>query len=328
MKNTATISGFLLIGLTLGALSVRELLAQSQESQLEIFQKLNDTTLRFDQANHFPEHPFSTANAERRVIQDPGYDYRKVVEYHVTAATIQFQEGTNNLISFTNSDALNASGATQHPTKQPPTWPEDKAVTTAKDWLKVFPVSDNGLFFGDAKTRFIFMWGGIGPFGEGIWDVSFMRVSKKGIPFMSDFKRVYVSETQGPFSLYVSRISDFEEPTFNPISQREALEKATGALQDVLTSNIGAGWLGKAKPEGEPDARLMIVNPNNLTKQKDIQSAAAADQAKARLAWVVHYKMRDPTPVTLPNGTTAYHEAANVQVFIDAENGNMLGGSL
>jgi len=328
VKAASAINGLLLIGLYLGTLGFRELLAQSQESQSVIFQKLNEATLHFDQTNHFPEHPFSIDNAEKRVIDDPGYDYRKVQEYHVKAATIQFQQGTNNVIRFTNSDALNASGNTEYPTKQPPAWPENKAVAIARDWLKLFQISDSGILFDEGKARFIYQFGGIGPYAEGTWQVYFTRVSKKGIPFAADYQTVNVSETQGPFSMYVSRMSDFEEPTFNPISKMEALEKAKVALQDVQKSNIGAGWLGNAKPEGEPDAQLMIINPNNLTKQKDIQSAAAADQQKARLAWVVHYKMRDLTPVIAPNGTTVYHDAQNVQVFIDAENGNMLGGSL
>ncbi len=293
-------------------------------SQIEIFRQLSDTTLRFNQIHHFSEHPFRIDHAERRVIQDPGYDYRNVVEYHLKSATIQFEEGTNHIIKFKNSDALNASGDIKSQSKIPQSWPESKAVAIARDWLKLFNISDEGLLFDGGKARFVYQFG-----TEGTWIVSFTRVSKKGFPFGADYRDVNISESQGPFYMAASPISDFEETTFNPISQAAALEKAEEGLKEIQKSNIGKGWLGsRSRSEDTPIVQLLIVNPNNLTKQKNIETAAAADQQKARLAWVVRYKMRDPNPVPQPDGTSVYHDDAHVVVYIDAENGALLGGSL
>ena len=59
---------------------------------------------------------------------------------------------------------------------------------------------------------------------------------------------------------------------------------------------------------------LLIVQPNNMTQQPDTYAARITSELRARLAWVVVYKVN------------AEDGDGMIDVYIDAKDGSFLGG--
>jgi len=288
--------------------------------------QLNTNCLQFNEKHHFPDYAFG-AFPIGNLVDSLAADGSKTTEYRNSDITVQFEGGTfGRMISFTNESCRKASAALAYSVIKPPAWTESKAVALAREWTGLFWYLPPDLSFGQAQAKFFYQFG---PKGEGTWYVYLMRTTKAGIPFFSDHRVVQLSESQGPFYAYFSRLSDFTEPAFEPILKEEALQRGASALEKIRKWKPGAESLGgRPRMVGEPVMNGMVVNPNRLTERKNVQEAAAMEEPKARLAWVISYKMRNTTETKSQITGTIKSPLSDVTVFIDAQTGEFLGDYL
>jgi hypothetical protein len=150
----------------------------------------------------------------------------------------------------------------------------------------------------------------------GQWTVFWMEQTLSGIPYRIGGVTVDLSEEYGPDYLTIHFPAQYEDEHITPISKEKALIEARKGLDKILAWEPAKESLGHVQVLDTPPpfALLMIVQPNHMTEQKNLYAAATSNPVKARLAWVVTYKVN----AGAGNGI--------ISVYIDAKDGSFLGG--
>jgi len=199
-----------------------------------------------------------------------------------------------------------------------PTWTKEKASEVALDFARSAVgdlASSTKLFLCEYRAD-----RELPKYRMGNWIVVYRRVTDKGYLFMNDAITVQLVEQHGPSSMGVVLASRFEERDFEPIPQSEAEQKAIAGAKQILSwqpAKMGGWFESHQLDEASASIELWVVNPNHLTQCTSITEAAKQATLEARLAWVVKFKATSDQP------KTSDHE---ISVWVDAENGKLLGG--
>jgi len=208
-------------------------------------------------------------------------------------------------------------------THPPARWTQDHAIRVASKFADIF-VRPWGAKLG--KPIAFFNW----PSGDydkvthvpesriGQWTVKWRRTTASGLSFATDIVTVTLTEQFGPDGIGVGFASDYDDVPITPIASAKALIEARKGLEKILAWGPARGWLPDAQVQGEPTAELLIVQPNHLQSQKNLDDIALPGQRKARLAWVVTYHVSNLADPNIKG---------NVRVYIDAKDGSFLGGT-
>lgn len=127
-----------------------------------------------------------------------------------------------------------------------------------------------------------------------------------------------------PSTMGVNFWSSFSDKKTEHISKERALLLAADGAKAIMHWKPGADWL-KNYSLGQATADLEIVNPNYLPDQPNMESLGASFNPAARLAWVVTYQKSYNGPKSSENASPI---GGDIEVWIDAETGALLGGDL
>lgn len=155
------------------------------------------------------------------------------------------------------------------------------------------------------------------------WRVVWARVDKEGHRFHRDSLVVLLTDGHGPTNLGYNFWSHYDDKLITPIAQDKALALASEYAKQVLAWGPGAPWLQNFELINPPQMDLEVVTPNHLTTQPSIETLGHNSDLNARLAWVVYYKKKYKGTIS-PGGLIPI--GGELQVWIDAENGQLLGG--
>jgi hypothetical protein len=234
--------------------------------------------------------------------------------------SLWFALGSTQVVRLLNS-ALIRANQTRYLEPPKPQWDEKKAAALGAGYLAsvLGPVPVN---VSAPRVRLI-PQRDAAKFCNSTWLVTWARTDKKGHPFERDSLVVELVDGMGPTGLGVNFWSHYEEKDFELIAETKARALAAAGAKQILGWSPGAGWLANFELVGDPTMELRIVNPNNLPDQPSIESLGGANELNARLAWVATYKKQYKGPAT-PDHTVP--TGGDLQVWIDAENGQLLGG--
>ena len=255
---------------------------------------------------------------------EPNPDYQEMegcfspTEQALVSSKILAKSG--KIIFFCNLAASNAfEHSPKYETPPPARWTKDHAIEVASKFADIF-VKPWGKSLSSPEARYD--WQGRSFEGDkrmtsaGMWTVSWMQQTPSGILYRIEGVAVDLSEEFGPDTVFIHFQTQYDDDHITPLAKDKAIIEARKGLDKILAWGPTKDSFSGAKVQGEPEAELMIVQPNNITAQKSITDAGVSNQLKARLAWVVTYK------VLVPSGAGD----GTVDVYIDAKDGSFLGG--
>jgi len=203
----------------------------------------------------------------------------------------------------------------------PAKWSKEHAIDLASSFANIF-VKAWGVILGHPQARYIYPGHDMDqktgklltPPGQ--WQVTLLEQTPSGIVYRKGGVCVYLSEMYGPHTIFINFPAQYEDEHITPISQDRALIEARKGLDKILGSSSTKTSLGQVQvlDKEPPFAALMIVQPNNMTQQPDTYAARITSELRARLAWVVVYKVN------------AEDGDGMIDVYIDAKDGSFLGG--
>lgn len=150
---------------------------------------------------------------------------------------------------------------------------------------------------------------------EGVWIVRWGR--KEGdYKYYSDSICVMINESLGLSSYGYNFYSDYHPPKKINISRYQAVKIAQKNVNKIINSSFFDSLMRYYKADKVDSAELLIINPNYSHKLKSMEDPYCT--RNARLAWVVKF--------TLSVAKTGKADPNLLQVWIDAETGEVLGG--
>jgi hypothetical protein len=156
----------------------------------------------------------------------------------------------------------------------------------------------------------------------GTWYVIFGRIDSKGHLFRRDSMGVSMRDGDGPSRLSVNFWSIYDDRSTESIPKEQALKAASEGAKKLLAWAPARDWFENSSLVVGPQAELQIVNPNYLWERSSVEDAGSTIDLNARLAWVVTYKRSENAAI--PDGGKP--AAGQLEIWVDAENGELLGG--
>ena len=153
------------------------------------------------------------------------------------------------------------------------------------------------------------------------WRVVWYRQNKQGIKFQGDTIMVSMIDGREPEGFSDNFRSSYQDSDVQPIPAEKAVALAKEQAPKIMAWRPGAMWLQNFMLIDKPKWELQIVNPNHLLNQSQI---GGGGDAAARLAWVITYPKFYTGPKS-PSG--AAPPGGDIEVWIDAETGEFLGGT-
>ena len=235
--------------------------------------------------------------------------------------SIEFLPDNTQIVSFMNLTSLHAGN---HYYSDPPKlkWTSEKAVSLATGYAKAVLGSQmpNNL---PAPYVYPHKEMDYPRYMDSEWMVIWPRVDKEGHRFHRDSLVVILTDGHGPNSLGYNFWSRYDDKHITPIAQEKALALAAEGAKEILGWGPGALWLKDYELVNPPKMDLEIVDPNHLPNQSSIEALGHGFDLNARLAWVVLYQKIYKGP---PSSDNLKPTNGDIQVWIDAENGQLLGG--
>ncbi len=154
-----------------------------------------------------------------------------------------------------------------------------------------------------------------------MWFVEWVPTSREGEEFLNDRAAITLSELAGLIVLNLELTSAYEGRPSTLLDKDKAIRLATRLSAKVAASKPILGTYGELLLEGQTGAELKIVNPNHILRVTDPADLCRGDR-KARLAWVVTFGAKRKTRFE----GESRPRSAEVDVWIDAETGGLLGG--
>jgi len=269
---------------------------------------------------------WTVTNAPSKFYFKKNFDDRRQQDIITLESTnpifrIQLLPVSAQVVNFANWTSLHASNK-YYPEPPKLKWTQEKVVSLAMGYAKAV-LGDQMPY--NLKLSIVQAT----PQRDGIrymdsdWRVIWARTDKKGYKFKSDSLVVQLVDGHGPTDLGYNFWSHYDDKTITPIAQDKALILAAEGAKEILAWAPGAMWLKNYELAGTPTMDLRVVTPNHLTAQPSIESLGRNTDLNARLAWVATY----PKTYTGPSSPGQMKPTGgSLQVWIDAENGQLLGG--
>lgn len=309
MTPIKTLAAFLLLFITLLPTGLTESPDEHDPTKaaVDLLSKVNkDLKLRHISEFEIPNKP--TVSLTHDVLRQ-----REIIWVRFSPQiNVQFAPKPFEVIAFYKSlapEQLNASAA---PIK--PAWTPEKAIKEAQAWYCViigkFPANT-----GTPTVEYVTPTSNPPKYYDGEWMIKWPRTDAMGNRFALDNITATVSEKYGITSLAKNFVSEFSENTKIAIPEKDAIEIARPVAQKLLKSPLISQWATAAFIEDGASAKMWIINPNHILNYENIGDIATAGDLKARLAWVVKFRISNS-------------DAQNRDIFIwiDAENADLLGG--
>ncbi|HEV3270737.1 MAG TPA: hypothetical protein VGZ93_00980 [Candidatus Methylacidiphilales bacterium] len=233
---------------------------------------------------------------------------------------IELLPGSAQIVSFANWTSQRTSN---HYYAEPPKlkWTPEEAVALATGYAKAIlgaQMPDNlrpPYVHSHQETD-------LPRYMDSSWMVMWGQTDKEGHRFRNGSIVVLLTDGHGPTNLGYNFWSHYDDKAITPIAQDKALALAAEGAKQILAWAPGAMWLKNYELVGTPTMELMIVNPNHLSTLSSVQAMGHVD-LNARLAWVAVYKKTYTGP---PVANNFKPTGGALEVWIDAENGQLLGG--
>jgi hypothetical protein len=233
---------------------------------------------------------------------------------------IELLPGSAQIVSFANWTSQRASNNYY---AEPPKlkWTPEKAVSLATGYAKAIlgaQMPDN------LQPPYVHAYpeSDLPRYMDSSWTVMWGQTDKEGHQFMHGSIVVLLTDGHGPTNLGYNFWSHYDDKAITPIAQDKALALAAEGAKEIMAWEPGAMWLKNYELVGNPTMELLIVNPNHLSTLPSIEALGHVD-LNARLAWVATYKKTYTGP---PLSNNLKPTGGALQVWIDAENGQLLGG--
>jgi hypothetical protein len=272
------------------------------------------------ETNGFPSRVTVPSDLPVEYSLDGRYGERvAILDKRNSPVEFRFSLTSKEILRFTNYTVY-GTNERLYKEKPQPTWPTEKAVSVAEGFVRAllgeFPKSLS-------LVKAEYYWPTRNPpyYYEGEWFLEWARRDSEGHLFAGDRVIVRIIEAQGPYLASIELVSNYEEKGLKPIAKETAIEKALPAAKEIMNCPAVGGWFAGLSITGAPLAELRIVNPNHITHAKSLEEIGHGDQ-KARLAWVVTY----PVKYAGPPQSGPVPTSGDVEVWIDAETGEFLGG--
>ena len=237
---------------------------------------------------------------------------------------IDFKKDTLDVLEFydwTTSNSLDGPTAPLYAIKPISTWSQEKAASLAQECALIFfpemakmSKFDGAIFLTPNRSGL--------QYKDGQWTVVFRRQSKEGYLFKSDYINIQLAEQTGPFAGVMRIPSHFEERPHHPITKEQASLAATKAFAEFRKTSV-ASWVVDSSTNVKviDSPKLEIVDPmdNNAATLEDYIHSQSLE---ARLAWVIRYSLETPSSNSV---SSRLQKASHIELFVDAENGHLLG---
>jgi hypothetical protein len=201
-----------------------------------------------------------------------------------------------------------------------PAWTREQAVKIAKGFASAafgsFPSN-----VGEPHINFA-MQRELPKYRDGRWTVVWPRIDDKGHQFAQDVLVVQMEEKIGPYSASKNFISNYTSPETIKVTEEMAREKASKYGKEIMEWPPAQTRFAGFKLSDPIRIEMWVVNPNNITAQQNYEDLGTAHDINARLAWVIKFN-------AVYSGSSEDKELpgdSKISVWIDAENGNFLGG--
>lgn len=226
-------------------------------------------------------------------------------------------------LSRQGSDAVTGKGAKLYNVEPPPQWSREKAVGVATRLLRLFVDDERFRQLKLRKAKFVYQFMQDDRYYLGEWFMEWVRTSSEGEEFPNDRAWLSLSEVAGLQVLGVEWTSTYEGRPSRLLDKDKAIRLAQRLSAKVAESVPIRGTYGKLSLEGQTSAELKIVNPNHILKMKIAYELCFRGDRRARLAWVVTFGAKRETRFE----GESRPRSAEVDVWIDAETGELLGGT-
>lgn len=288
---------------------------------------------RWDMVRHTLGYPCPVAKRDRLIrsdIQEGLIQGQKRYVYgggrnNISIAIDPVSNSYLQCIDNATSALKYGRNAPMYDSPEEPKWEGGKAVKVADEVLK-------GMLGETVAREYRLCRAEYGPSGQernkyygGRWFVVFQRVDANNIPFENDFASIMLGEDVGPFILTVNYGSVISGPQKPQLTSAEAADRAVEWLPKER--HCPAIWICENYQqdyvsENYLTMRLAYVNPNKILESHEYEAVTQPKQRDVKLAWIVvdHIKQKG---TNIPRG-----HGFGVEVWIDADNGEFLGGIL
>lgn len=191
----------------------------------------------------------------------------------------------------------------------------EEIIQAANNYLKILYENQNLTYI---LTDVVFHSKGM---SRGIWELEFWRYHN-GYKFAGDSISIEIADQSAVLLSFVNACLSEIPPTDVKIDRSKVWKLSNDFAQKIISSEEFSQYFKNLRLSYDTKTELMIVNPNYLLTGKSIRDVTARTR-KSRLAWVTRYKLFEIKHQSEKEGFVP----EEISVWIDAQNGEILGGA-